>query len=118
MTLVTSNAWNTVAKDIRAVRDDARKRFFADYSAPVKSLGDLEISPSSQISVVQSIAQSANIQADQTVDESIQAALAALSLVGLGLGGPMASVGKTAFDCRNMVTSRLMVHFTNPFDDE
>lgn len=117
MTLITSSAWNAVASEIKTVRDDARKRFFAEYGKPVKALGDLDISPSAQVSVIQKLATDANIQSVGSVDESIRSALSAMTLVGLGTGGPMAAVGKTKFDCRRMVVSALMYHFTDPFED-
>lgn len=117
MTLITSSSWNTVASEIKNVRDDARRRFFSEYGKPIKSLGDLNIAPSGQIEVVQKIAQTANIQSISSAEDSIQSALAAMMVVGLGAGGPMAAMGKTKFDCRNMVVPALMSHFTDPFDD-
>ncbi|WP_284777152.1 hypothetical protein [Agrobacterium sp. lyk4-40-TYG-31] len=119
MTLVTSGAWIPEAEERRSIRDDVRARFKDRVGIlPFNSMTSLSLSPQEQHSEVLNLISKANPQHSEDVASSLNSLSMQLVECGLGLGGPMASVGDTALNFDDLVPQELLRwHFAGEDSD-
>ncbi|CDZ49628.1 hypothetical protein [Neorhizobium galegae] len=119
MTLIPSAGWIPEAEERRIVRDEVRQRFRSKVGIqPLRSMGDLSLSPQAQLPVVTALLENANPQGSTDIAQGLALLSSALGSAGLGSGGLMAAAGSTSLDFDNLVPQELLKwHFLGEADE-
>lgn len=119
MTLIPSASWIPEAEERRVIRDKVRQRFRSKVGIqPLKSMGDLSLSPQAQLPVVTGLLAKANPQASADIAQGLALVSSALESSGLGAGGLMSAAGLTSLDFDNLVPRELLKwHFLGDADE-